>query len=48
LANLWKNLTSVIEAQNNLLKRVDTAMGKQFKTFNQHFVFCGELLRERT
>ncbi|XP_063370775.1 uncharacterized protein LOC134659099 [Cydia amplana] len=36
LAQLWRNQTSVIEAEANLLKRVETSMQNQHKTFNQH------------
>lgn len=36
LALLWRNQTSVVEGEYNLLKRVEEAMDKQHKRFNQH------------
>ncbi|XP_026740536.1 uncharacterized protein LOC113502962 isoform X1 [Trichoplusia ni] len=38
LASLWRNQTSIIEAENNLLKRVESTMEKQHKIFNQHLI----------
>lgn len=36
LGSLWKNQTSVVEAEFNLLKRMEGTMSKQHKIFNQH------------
>ncbi|KAJ0171671.1 hypothetical protein K1T71_012434 [Dendrolimus kikuchii] len=36
LLHLWKNQTSVIEAENNLLQRIENTIEKQHKIFNQH------------
>ncbi|KAG6454118.1 hypothetical protein O3G_MSEX008494 [Manduca sexta] len=36
LVILWKNQTSVVEAEFNLIKRVEDTMNKQHKIFNQH------------
>lgn len=33
---LWRNQTSVVEAEYNLLKRTGNSMNAQFKMFNQH------------
>uniref|UniRef100_A0A2A4IWQ1 Envelope fusion protein n=1 Tax=Heliothis virescens TaxID=7102 RepID=A0A2A4IWQ1_HELVI len=38
IASLWKNQTSLIEAENNLLKRAEIAMNQQHKLLNQHIV----------
>ncbi|CAG9128513.1 unnamed protein product [Plutella xylostella] len=38
LALLWKNQTSIIEAEYNLLKRTEIGMNKQQKLINQHFI----------
>lgn len=36
LVKLWKNQTSVIEAQYSFLKRLDNTINQQHKLFNQH------------
>lgn len=36
LLNLWKNQTSVIEAEYNLLKRTESSIQQQHKLFNRH------------
>lgn len=36
LVKLWKNQTSIIEAQYNFLKRLETSIDQQHKLFNQH------------
>lgn len=36
LLNLFKNQTSIIEAENNILKRNEAVMNKQFTVINQH------------
>ncbi|KAI5642480.1 baculovirus F protein domain-containing protein [Phthorimaea operculella] len=38
LALLWKNQTSIVEGEYNLIKRVEQAMDKQHKIFNQHII----------
>ncbi|KAL0803354.1 hypothetical protein ABMA28_017417 [Loxostege sticticalis] len=38
LAALWKNQTSIVEAEYNLLKRTETAIKKQHKMINQHLI----------
>ncbi|KAH9645752.1 hypothetical protein HF086_002679 [Spodoptera exigua] len=38
ITSLWKNQTSLIEAENNLLKRAEIAMNQQHKILNQHLV----------
>lgn len=35
---LWKNQTSVVEAEHNLLQRVEATMNKQHKLINQHII----------
>ncbi|KAF9816452.1 hypothetical protein SFRURICE_000358 [Spodoptera frugiperda] len=36
LARLWKNQTSVVEAEYNLLKRTESAINRQHKVIHQH------------
>lgn len=36
LAQLWKNQTSVLEAENNIMKRVEQSIEKQYKMYTQH------------
>ncbi|KAL0852124.1 hypothetical protein ABMA28_000361 [Loxostege sticticalis] len=38
LAQLWKNQTSIVEAENNLLSRIEQSMDKQHKIFNKHIM----------
>lgn len=38
LNNLWKNQTSLIESEYNLLKRTEDIMSKQHKIINKHLV----------
>lgn len=38
LVNLWKNQTTIVEAEYNELKRLSNDMEKQHKTFNQHLI----------
>lgn len=38
LALLWKNQTSIVEAENNILKRVEQMLEKQHKMYNQHLI----------
>lgn len=38
LVLLWKNQTSIVEAEHNLLKRIEESMDKQHKLFNQHII----------
>ncbi|XP_028159547.1 uncharacterized protein LOC114352225 isoform X2 [Ostrinia furnacalis] len=36
MIQLWKNQTSIVEAENNLLKRTEDIINQQHKTLNQH------------
>ncbi|KAJ8720880.1 hypothetical protein PYW08_006345 [Mythimna loreyi] len=36
LESLWKNNTSIVESENNIIKRVENAMDRHHKVFNQH------------
>ncbi|CAH2095358.1 unnamed protein product [Euphydryas editha] len=36
IATLWKNQTSIVEAEHNLLQRIESTMDKQHKVINQH------------
>ncbi|XP_028176630.1 uncharacterized protein LOC114364612 [Ostrinia furnacalis] len=38
LAELWKNQTSIVEAEYNLLKRTEITIQKQHKMINQHLI----------
>ena len=38
LENLWRNQTSIVEAEYNLLKRTEANMQKQHKMINQHLI----------
>lgn len=38
LATLWRNQTSVIEAEHNVLQRIESTMDKQNKIINQHIL----------
>lgn len=38
LALLWKNQTSIVEGEFNLIKRVEASIDKQRKIFNQHLI----------
>ncbi|CAH2109313.1 unnamed protein product [Euphydryas editha] len=36
IATLWKNQTSIVEVEHNLLQRIESTMDKQHKVINQH------------
>lgn len=38
IMNLWRNQTSVVESENNLLKRTENVMNQQHKIINQHMI----------
>ena len=38
IIQLWKNQTSIVEAENNLLKRTELIMNQQHKALNQHIL----------
>lgn len=38
LTQYWKKQTSIVEAENNLLKRIEGTIEKQHKIFNQHLL----------
>lgn len=40
LALLWKNQTSIVEVELNVIKRVETALEKQHRLINQHIINC--------
>lgn len=44
LATLWKNQTSIIEAENNLLKRTENVINKQYKLINKHMMELEKVL----
>lgn len=44
IINLWRNQTSIIESENNLLKRTEIVMNQQYKTMNQHLLSMEEAM----
>ncbi|XP_022827101.1 uncharacterized protein LOC111356845 [Spodoptera litura] len=42
LYNLWKNQTSIVEAEFNLMKRMEKAASKHHKSINQKFIYLKE------
>lgn len=44
LAQYWKNQTSIIEAEHNLLKRIKDNIEQQHKVFNQHLNSLGQAI----
>lgn len=43
LTSLWKNQTSLIEAEHNLLQRMEETINKQHKTINHHIISLEKL-----
>ncbi|KAI5632082.1 baculovirus F protein domain-containing protein [Phthorimaea operculella] len=46
IVQLWKNQTSIVEAENNLLKRTEHIMNQQHKTINQHLMTLQNTLQQ--
>ncbi|KAF9406671.1 hypothetical protein HW555_013037, partial [Spodoptera exigua] len=40
LSNLWRNQTSIVEAELNVIKRIENTLDKQHKMLNQHIINC--------
>ncbi|XP_073964611.1 uncharacterized protein [Choristoneura fumiferana] len=46
IVNLWKNQTSIVEAQHNLLRRVEVIMNQQHKELHLHMTALENSLQE--